>query len=95
MYAAKYIFDYKFFAAWVVVSIIWVWGTMLIAGFFPIIDGWRQIRLVFRGLSRKNKAFHSGSDSAEVVDSKGPAESTVESPVLGTKRGSGNGEVSS
>lgn len=50
MYAARYIFSRQFFAAWVVVSIIWVWGTMLVAGFFPIIDGWRQISLVFSGL---------------------------------------------
>lgn len=50
MYAAKYIFSRKFFEAWVVVSIIWVWGTMLIAGFFPIFDGRDQIGLVFRGL---------------------------------------------
>ncbi|KAG8167700.1 hypothetical protein KVR01_003389 [Diaporthe batatas] len=50
MYAAKYIFSRQFFAAWVVISIIWVWGTMLVAGFFPIIDGRKQISLVLRGL---------------------------------------------
>lgn len=68
MYASGYIFSSKFFIAWVVVSIIWVWGTMLIAGFFPIIDGWKQILLVVRGVTgRETKA--SESDSVEVVQS--------------------------
>lgn len=89
MYAAKYIFNYKFFAAWVVVSIIWVWGTMLIAGFFPILDGWRQIRLVFRGLSRKEERL-SGSDSVDVVDSDGPADTIVTSTVQEKKGEAGN-----
>lgn len=79
MYAAEYIFSHKFFVAWVVVSIIWVWGTMIVAGFFPIIDGWSQIQLVFRGLSRKDqKLSGSGSDSTEEVESKGvPSETAI------------------
>lgn len=69
MYASEYIFSSKFFTAWVVVSIIWVWGTMLIAGFFPIIDGWSQILLVVRGVvGRESKA--SESDSVEVVQTE-------------------------
>lgn len=69
MYASEYIFSSKFFIAWVVVSIIWVWGTMLIAGFFPIIDGWKQILLVVRGITgRSSKA--SESDSIDVVQTK-------------------------
>ncbi|KAM6486912.1 Sodium:solute symporter family-domain-containing protein [Trichoderma sp. SZMC 28011] len=50
MYGSKYIFDKGFFVAWIVVAIIWVWCTMLIAGFYPIIDGRRQLLLVYRGL---------------------------------------------
>lgn len=69
MYASEYIFSSKFFIAWIVVSIIWVWGTMLIAGFFPIIDGWKQILLVVRGIAgRDSKA--SESDSVDVVQTK-------------------------
>lgn len=66
MYAAKYIFSSKFFVAWVVVSIIWVWGTMLIAGFFPIIDGWGQISLVLQGLRGGNKTA-AETEQVEVV----------------------------
>ncbi|KHN95585.1 sodium/proline symporter [Metarhizium album ARSEF 1941] len=50
MYAANYVFSRSFFVAWIVVSIIWAWGTMLVAGFFPIIDGWGQLNQVCRGL---------------------------------------------
>ncbi|OBT80296.1 hypothetical protein VF21_00557 [Pseudogymnoascus sp. 05NY08] len=47
MYASKYIFSKSFFTAWVVVAIIWVWGTLLVAGFYPIIDGRQQLRLIW------------------------------------------------
>lgn len=50
IYASGYIFSKEFFSAWIVISIIWVWGTMLVAGFFPIIDGREQIMQVWRGL---------------------------------------------
>ncbi len=55
MYAAKYVFTKPFFAAWIVVAIIWVWGTMLVAGFFPIIDGRRQLTQVWRALAAHEK----------------------------------------
>ncbi|KAH7063061.1 Sodium:solute symporter family-domain-containing protein [Macrophomina phaseolina] len=50
MYAAKYVFGEKFFAAWLVVAIACLWGTLLIAGFYPLIDGRDQILAVWRGL---------------------------------------------
>lgn len=72
MYAAQYVFSSRFFVAWVVISIIWVWLTMIVAGFFPIIDGWGQVALVFRGLLRKKEDVSaSASDCVEVVESKG------------------------
>lgn len=50
MYGSGYIFSKAFFSAWIVISIIWVWGTMLVAGFYPIIDGREQIVQVWSGL---------------------------------------------
>lgn len=47
MYASNYVFGKGFFIAWVVVAIVWMWITMLIAGFYPIIDGIGQIRAFF------------------------------------------------
>lgn len=50
MYAANYVFSQTFFVAWIVVSIIWAWGTMLVAGFYPIVDGWGQLTQVYAAL---------------------------------------------
>ena len=62
MYAAKYIFGQGFYVAWLVVAIIWVWGTMFITGFYPIIDGRKQIWEVY-------KLLRKGSPSQPVVES--------------------------
>lgn len=56
MYGSKYIFGKDFFVAWIVIAIIWVWCTMLIDGFYPIIDGRKQLLLVYHGLTGKKKA---------------------------------------
>ncbi|KAF7556670.1 hypothetical protein G7Z17_g1262 [Cylindrodendrum hubeiense] len=50
MYAAKYIFSREFFTAWTVVSLIWLFWTVLAVGFYPIWDGRQQILLVLRNL---------------------------------------------
>lgn len=54
MYASHYIFGKAFFEAWIVVAIIWVWITMLIAGFYPLIDGWRAIKNTLVNLRQPN-----------------------------------------
>ncbi|KAL1991114.1 hypothetical protein VTN49DRAFT_5618 [Thermomyces lanuginosus] len=49
MYAARYIFSKGFFIAWLVVAIIWLWGTMLVATFYPLFDGGiQQMRQVYQ-----------------------------------------------
>ncbi|KAM0553332.1 hypothetical protein ACHAPJ_007345 [Fusarium lateritium] len=50
MYAAKYIFSKEFFTAWPVVSLIWLWWTLLAVGFYPIWDGRHQIATVARNI---------------------------------------------
>jgi len=45
-----------------VISIIWLWGSLFIAGFFPIIDGQDQIVSIFRALRR------GGSSKKNQVD---------------------------
>ena len=52
MYASRYIFSKTFFSAWLVVAIIWIWGTMLVAGFFPLIGGVHQFKAVWVSLRR-------------------------------------------
>ncbi|OGE55829.1 hypothetical protein PENARI_c004G00772 [Penicillium arizonense] len=51
MFGSRYIFGKRFYTAWVVVAIIWLWLSMLVAIFYPIFDGGiQQIRDVYRGL---------------------------------------------
>lgn len=50
MYASKYIFGQSFFAAWLVIAIIWLWGTLFVVGFYPIIDGRYQLLAVWRAI---------------------------------------------
>ena len=73
MYASKYIFTKTFFQAWLVVAIIWLWGTLLVGGFYPVIDGHRQFTAIYKSL-RYGKgqeqgvvAFQEGSSDGEVT----------------------------
>ncbi|KAF7181258.1 hypothetical protein CNMCM7691_000476 [Aspergillus felis] len=57
MYGAKYVFGKTFFVAWVVVAIIWLWGTMLVAIVYPIVDGGvQQMIQVYKGFTRGKTA---------------------------------------
>ncbi|KAI9737742.1 MAG: hypothetical protein M1834_009110 [Cirrosporium novae-zelandiae] len=56
MYASKYIFNKAFFSAWLIIAIIWLWGTLLTAMFYPILDGgWTQTRAIFLALKKGRK----------------------------------------
>jgi SSS family transporter len=72
MHASKYIFSKSFFSAWLIIAIIWLWITLLIAGFYPLIDGREQILAVLRGTfepsKRKNVSGSSSDVGEEVVD---------------------------
>ena len=50
MYAARYIFSRRFFEAWLAVAIVWIWGTLFIAGFFPLVGGRRQFVAIYKAL---------------------------------------------
>lgn len=80
MYGSKYIFGKGFFVAWIVVAIIWVWCTMLIAGFYPIIDGRRQLRQVYDGLR--------GTHRVDADDESGTETETPGSGILENKESS-------
>ncbi|OMP85122.1 putative urea active transporter 1 [Diplodia seriata] len=88
MYAARYVFGEKFFAAWLVVAIVWLWGTLLVAGFYPLVDGRDQMVAVWRGLrsgsgtkSRKDNIGSSTSASdGEGNGADGPKSTTQQSP---------------
>jgi hypothetical protein len=81
MYASKYIFGETFFTAWLVVAIVWLWGTLIIVGFYPIVDGrhqllevWRSIRAGVHTKTKRDGSTHDSSESGEgtpnIVESK-------------------------
>ncbi|KAF1846190.1 SSS family solute:Na+ symporter [Cucurbitaria berberidis CBS 394.84] len=50
MFGAKMTFSKGFFIAWIVISLIWLWLTLLVSNFYPLIDGGaNQIWTVVRG----------------------------------------------
>lgn len=80
MYASKYIFGKGFYAAWLVISIIWLWGTLFVVGFYPTIDGrleiWAVWQAVREGRHRKqskdteSEGSTSGEQAPENVEEK-------------------------
>ena len=68
MYASKYIFSKEFFIAWLVVAIIWIWGTLFVVGVFPVVDGYRQFIQVWRALRQGNKSPTRHNEQAEAWD---------------------------
>ncbi|PWY84801.1 Na+/solute symporter [Aspergillus heteromorphus CBS 117.55] len=78
MYGSQYVFGRGFFSAWVVVGIIWLWITMLVAIFYPILDGGiQQITQVYRALrgrkdtpSVPSPSITDGSHEVTKVDEK-------------------------
>ncbi|CAG8320140.1 unnamed protein product [Penicillium salamii] len=69
MYGSGYVYSKKFYIAWVVVGIIWLWLSMLVAVLYPILDGGiHQIRDVYRGLRGKKiltEAIHSNKGNGD------------------------------
>lgn len=98
MYAAKYTFSknvsfpvprihfwltfLEFYSAWLVISIIWLWGTLFVAGFYPIIDGRNQILSILGALrkgSRSSKDRDGSKTKGEVSGSSSTPDSAVAS----------------
>ncbi|KAJ9293557.1 hypothetical protein DTO271G3_7636 [Paecilomyces variotii] len=76
MYGSHYVFQKGFYAAWVIVAIIWLWLTMLMATFYPLIDGgFQQIIQVIRGLRQGATIY--GRKKSDSSPSSSFTESTV------------------
>jgi hypothetical protein len=50
MYGSGYIFSKKFFTGWVVVGIIWLFGSLLCVGVFPVWEGRNDLFAVFKSI---------------------------------------------
>ncbi|KAL4887833.1 sodium/proline symporter [Aspergillus ambiguus] len=71
MYGSHYNFGKGFFIAWVVVGIIWLWGTMLVAIIFPLVDGGiQQIKQILKHneRSRAEKPVQIASPSSPSIE---------------------------
>ncbi|KAK7550224.1 urea active transporter [Phyllosticta citricarpa] len=69
MYAAHYIFSKPFYIAWLVVAIFWLWITLFIVGFYPLIDGRAQIIAVLKGIcGSPQPRRESSTESVNVVE---------------------------
>lgn len=60
----------QFFIAWIVISLIWLWFTLVVAIFYPLIDGglqqmWTVIKM--KGLSHKEPGSETTNSSTEQV----------------------------
>lgn len=69
MYASRYVFGKSFFTAWLVIAIVWLWGTLVVAGFYPVVDGRHQLLHLWRALRRprsgKPEDFSAPSRTSE------------------------------
>lgn len=65
----------QLFIAWVVVSLIWLWITLFIANFYPLVDGGaKKIWLVLRGKKQIESGQVTGTSTPladKPADSKG------------------------
>ncbi|KAL4993622.1 Sodium:solute symporter family-domain-containing protein [Aspergillus recurvatus] len=69
MYGSHYVFGKKFYIAWVVVAIIWLWATTFVATLYPIFDGgYQQILQVYRGLRGRQPSTAVEKSERESAD---------------------------
>ncbi|KAF2447889.1 SSS family solute:Na+ symporter [Karstenula rhodostoma CBS 690.94] len=68
MYGAKMTFSKSLFQAWIVISLIWLWFTLVVAIFYPLYDGGvAQMWTIIQGKTDKgSKSVESGSSSPAV-----------------------------
>ncbi|CAG8092068.1 unnamed protein product [Penicillium salamii] len=55
MYAAKFVMGRKLFIAWVTVSLIWLWITLIVIGVYPLWSGRDQIALIIHKFAASKK----------------------------------------
>ncbi|KAH8650014.1 SSS family solute:Na+ symporter [Xylariales sp. PMI_506] len=66
MYGAKMVFSKELFTAWIVVSFIYLWFTLIVSNIYPLFDGgYQQIWTVLRG--------KQGSKAASALPAESPA----------------------
>ncbi|KAI1073620.1 urea active transporter [Whalleya microplaca] len=86
MYASRYIFQKGFFVAWLVIALVWIWITLFVVGFYPIIDGRAQILAVWNSVfSRERSKIAFREPSVAALDVEGESDIGVASDGKETK----------
>lgn len=60
LYGSSYVFSKRFFTGWVVVGILWLFGSAFCVGLYPLWEGRRSMAHTFRGIMRDLKGGKGG-----------------------------------
>lgn len=74
MYGTGYIFSKGFFTGWVVVGIIWIFGSLFTVGVYPVFEGrhdlWHTIKSIYLDVSGKKHPSSYHTSTATYVEGK-------------------------
>ncbi|PQE20212.1 urea active transporter protein [Rutstroemia sp. NJR-2017a BBW] len=88
MYGSGYVFSEKFFTGWVVVGIIWLIGSTLCVGVYPVFEGRKSLARTFKSiyLDITGKQHPSRHHRPEATYVEGKEAGTETPPVVGTEK---------
>lgn len=68
LYGSGYVFSRRFFTGWVVVGILWLFGSAFCVGLYPLWEGRGSMAHTFRGIMRDLKGGKGGVGKGRVVE---------------------------
>lgn len=68
LYGSGYVFSKRFFTGWVVVGILWLFGSAFCVGLYPLWEGRRSMAHTFRGIMRDLKGGRGAVVKGRVVE---------------------------
>ncbi|KAF4126263.1 LOW QUALITY PROTEIN: urea-proton symporter [Geosmithia morbida] len=75
MYGAKMVFSKSFFTAWIVISLVYLWFTLLVSNVYPLVDGGaKKIYFILSGRTSEGKPSGGSSETSDVESPKTDAE---------------------
>lgn len=90
MYGSGYIFSEKFFTGWVVVGIIWIFGSLFCVGIYPVWEGRVGLAYTFKAIwldmtGKKHPGAYHSSTATYVEGKDAMGETTPPETVVGEK----------
>lgn len=92
MYGTGYIFSKKFFTGWVVVGIIWLIGSLMCVGVFPVFEGRKTLAFTAKAIflditGKKHPSAYHTSEATYVEGKKGDESPENKEVTLDVKEG--------